>query len=273
MMVANPDWTAGLGWATAHQLPDVTSAVQRFRFQAKTAGNLKSDSHVKVIEEGTTIRIEPANPQVIYVPTYQTQAVLVSHPPTYGTVLFYSAAIATNILLWQNVFHGPTSGLPVGRPSSIEPSISNTTTFRSTSGLRRTAAEIVLPETSVDVRPQGTSRFPRQAIGCHPRLVHRCPIGAPGPGWAERGEAWVTIPVLLRQRGKATGARPVAKVSARAAEGDRIRGYRANVKGSVANPLEIFTERGTHNEDGSISVPGGDCGGHLVADSSGGSKS
>lgn len=100
MMASNDQWTQSLGYAVSNQITDVADAVQRVRYQAKQAGNLDSDSKINVIEEGTNIRIESANPQVIYVPTYDTSSM---YQP--GMVLGYSAAIATNVLLWQNVFN------------------------------------------------------------------------------------------------------------------------------------------------------------------------
>lgn len=100
MMASNDQWTQSLGYAVSNQITDVADAVQRVRYQARQAGNLDSDSKINVIEEGSNIRIESANPQVIYVPTYDTSSI---YQP--GMVLSYSAAIATNVLLWQNVFN------------------------------------------------------------------------------------------------------------------------------------------------------------------------
>jgi Protein of unknown function (DUF3300) len=55
---------------------DVMNAVQALRAQAKAAGNLKSGSQIKVVQESPqTIVIEPANPQVIYVPEYNPAVV------------------------------------------------------------------------------------------------------------------------------------------------------------------------------------------------------
>ncbi|WP_026035197.1 DUF3300 domain-containing protein [Cupriavidus sp. BIS7] len=81
------DWTQKLGDAFLGQPKDVLDAVQRLRKRAQESGNLQSNSQQKVIVEppttsgttgttGTTIvRIEPADPQVIYVPTYDPAVV------------------------------------------------------------------------------------------------------------------------------------------------------------------------------------------------------
>lgn len=105
LMGANPDWTRSLGWAATHQLHDLTDAVQRFRYRAQQAGNLSSGSQMLVIQEGTTIRIEPANPQVIYVPTYDPNDVDQSN---FGTGFFFGAAVASSAYLWTNMYHWNT---------------------------------------------------------------------------------------------------------------------------------------------------------------------
>jgi Protein of unknown function (DUF3300) len=70
-LAKNLAWTSALGEASAIQQQDVMAAVQRMRAKAYAAGNLKSGSQIKVIQESPqTIIIQPANPQVVYVPTY-----------------------------------------------------------------------------------------------------------------------------------------------------------------------------------------------------------
>jgi hypothetical protein len=70
-LAKNLAWTSALGEASAIQQQDVMAAVQRMRAKAYAAGNLKSGSQIKVIQESSqTIIIQPANPQVVYVPTY-----------------------------------------------------------------------------------------------------------------------------------------------------------------------------------------------------------
>ncbi|MFL9929314.1 DUF3300 domain-containing protein [Paraburkholderia sp. RL18-103-BIB-C] len=89
------DWTQKLGDAFLAQQKDVFAAVQRLRARAQESGNLKSNEQQKVVVEpapaagGTTIvRIEPANPEVIYVPAYNPTVVYgawsyPAYPPTY----------------------------------------------------------------------------------------------------------------------------------------------------------------------------------------------
>jgi len=78
-------WTTDLGNAFLAQQSDVMDAVQRMRAKAKDTGNLKPSEQqkveTKVIENKTVIIIEQANPQVVYVPTYNP--VVVYGPPIY----------------------------------------------------------------------------------------------------------------------------------------------------------------------------------------------
>src|SRR5258708_3917326 len=74
------DWTQKLGDAFLAQESDVLAAVQRLRARAQKSGNLKSNEQQKVISEPapaggqaapTIVRLEPANPEVIYLPALQ----------------------------------------------------------------------------------------------------------------------------------------------------------------------------------------------------------
>ena len=87
MMSAKMDWMTRLGEAVATDPSDVMAAIQAVRHKAQVAGNLKSnDQQVVIVQGGTsstsTIVIQPANPQVIYVPQYNP-ALIYSPPPAY----------------------------------------------------------------------------------------------------------------------------------------------------------------------------------------------
>jgi hypothetical protein len=66
----NLGWTSELGDAYYNQQEDVMKAVQEMRKKAKKAGNLKSTSQLSVEDEHGQIDIEPAGPDVVYVPEY-----------------------------------------------------------------------------------------------------------------------------------------------------------------------------------------------------------
>lgn len=70
MMSRRLDWTQNLGDAFLAQQEEVMDAVQRLRRKADEARNLQSDDRQRVIVEQEIIRIEPADPTVVYVPVY-----------------------------------------------------------------------------------------------------------------------------------------------------------------------------------------------------------
>jgi|SRR5215813_10506070 len=84
------DWTQKLGDAFISQQKDVMDAVQRLRAKAEASGNLKTTEQQKVIVEEKIIKIEPANPQVVYVPTYNPTVVYGAWPyPAYPPYPWY----------------------------------------------------------------------------------------------------------------------------------------------------------------------------------------
>ena len=78
-VVANMDkdlsWTSELGDANYNQPQDVMNAIQFMRQKAQEAGNLKSTPQQTVTNQGSTVDIQPANPQVVYVPEYDPELV------------------------------------------------------------------------------------------------------------------------------------------------------------------------------------------------------
>ncbi len=76
-LASDLDWTISLASAFINQNEDLRGAIQTMRARAKTVGNLKESAQQHVISETganntTIIRIEPADPQVVYVPSYTT---------------------------------------------------------------------------------------------------------------------------------------------------------------------------------------------------------
>ena len=91
-------------------------SVQRLRAAAQKAGNLKTNEQQKVSVEQQKIIIEPAQPQVVYVPAYNPAVVYgpwmyPSYPPYYWPppVGYYGGAIlATGIAWGVAIGVGPT---------------------------------------------------------------------------------------------------------------------------------------------------------------------
>jgi hypothetical protein len=80
MMSEDLDWTWRLGEAVVAQQTDLITAIEAFRDQAYAAGNLKSDDFQEVAEEDGIISITPVEDDVIYVPYYEPEEVVVYQP-------------------------------------------------------------------------------------------------------------------------------------------------------------------------------------------------
>jgi hypothetical protein len=96
-MATNLTWTSSLGEAYHTQPADVMSAIQFLRAKALAAGNLKSGPQVTVVQQSPQIIvIQPANPQVVYVPVYN-YAVVYGYP--YVTPAYVAPPIAATAVV------------------------------------------------------------------------------------------------------------------------------------------------------------------------------
>ena len=120
MMSEKIDMTQKLGDAFLGQQKEVLAGIQRLRSKAQAAGNLKSgqEQTVSTAQEGgtTVIKIEPTQPETVYVPTYNPATVYgpwpyPSYPPYYyyppgyaaGAALFtFTAGVIVGNALWGN---------------------------------------------------------------------------------------------------------------------------------------------------------------------------
>ena len=120
MMSEKLDWTQKLGDAFLAQQADVMATAQSLRQKAVAQGSLKDSEQQKVIttqENSTTvIKIEPTNPEVVYVPTYNPTVVYgawpyPAYPPYYyyppgyvagGALLGFTAGVIVGGALWGN---------------------------------------------------------------------------------------------------------------------------------------------------------------------------
>ena len=93
MMSEKLEWTQKLGDAFLAQQKDVMDTVQKLRRKASETGNLKTTKEQKVTVEPETkvVVIEPANPEVVYVPTYNPTVVYGTWPyPAYPPYPVYA---------------------------------------------------------------------------------------------------------------------------------------------------------------------------------------
>lgn len=128
MMGTQLSWTQQLGNAVLAQQSDAMNAIQALRAKAKQSGSLQSNSQQTVTTQGSgsaqSIIIEPANPQVIYVPSYNPTVVYGAwaypayppyayYPPGYmaGTALLsFGVGMAVGAALWGGCHWGGSSG-------------------------------------------------------------------------------------------------------------------------------------------------------------------
>lgn len=112
------DWTQKLGDAFLAQQKEVMQAVQVLRNKAKATGNLKSTKEVTVKEEPApagspapqTIIIESPDPEVVYVPQYNTATVYGAWGyPYYPPYSYYPPGYAYGAAFWSF-----TAGVIVG---------------------------------------------------------------------------------------------------------------------------------------------------------------
>ncbi len=82
MMDDNLQWTEQLGDAFLAQQADVMNAIQHLRRLAEAAGSLASAPQQTVSTGGLEITIEPATPDIVYIPTYNPWCVYGAWPDT-----------------------------------------------------------------------------------------------------------------------------------------------------------------------------------------------
>jgi hypothetical protein len=117
MLVEKPDWTKQLGAAFTSDQDAVYLSVQRLRAAALALGNLKTTPQQEVVKETTAtgqqvIIVQPANPQVVYVPVYNTQVVYVQQAPPPPPPSASSSDVAAAALV------GFTVGIIIGASSN-----------------------------------------------------------------------------------------------------------------------------------------------------------
>ena len=128
LMAGDLRWTSQLGGAFAVDREAVFDSIQRLRKQSQAAGNLKSTPQ-QTVESRTAsggeqvIVIEPANPQVVYVPQYDAQVVYTQPASTTtttvvvheddddaavaGALIGFTAGVAIGAAINNNYYYGP----------------------------------------------------------------------------------------------------------------------------------------------------------------------
>jgi hypothetical protein len=108
-LASNLTWTSSLGEAFHNQEADVMAAIQVMRAKAKAAGALASTPQIQVVQQSpSTIVIQPADPQVVYVPQYNPAVV-------YGApyiVPFYTPPVFAGVVVGPGISFG--AGVSIG---------------------------------------------------------------------------------------------------------------------------------------------------------------
>ena len=120
-------WTRVLGQAFTSDRTAVFASIQKLRKQAQSVGTLKSTPQQEVETKTTSsgeqvIIIEPANPQIVYVPQYNTEVVYTQPPTTTVIVqeddddaemaiaaglIGFTAGIAIGAAMDNHYYYGP----------------------------------------------------------------------------------------------------------------------------------------------------------------------
>lgn len=105
-MAQNLQWTSALGNAYYNQPQDVMQSIQMMRQRAQDSGSLESTPQQQVYEDQGAINIAPADPDVVYVPTYDPWLVygdpiapypgFVYYGPTWGGYFGFGPGIYMN---------------------------------------------------------------------------------------------------------------------------------------------------------------------------------
>jgi hypothetical protein len=108
-MSQNLSWTSSLGDAYFNDQKGVMNAIQMLRKEATNAGNLTNTPEQTVTTEGQSIVIEPANPEVVYVPQY-SPAVYGASIESYPGYSGWGAAAASALSFGTGIALGAATG-------------------------------------------------------------------------------------------------------------------------------------------------------------------
>ena len=135
-MAGNVQWTTDLGNAFLAQQSDVMDAVQRMRAKAQGTGNLKTSAQQTVETQTVSsgkqvITIEQANPEVVYVPSYDPTVVYGPPPAEYPYYPYtYPGYVPGTALMWERELRWVP---PLGALGAATGAIAIGTTVTSTS--------------------------------------------------------------------------------------------------------------------------------------------
>jgi hypothetical protein len=101
-MADHMEWTESIGLAMIAQDEDVMAAVQRMRDQAINSGALISNEQQEIVSKDDEVVITPTDPNIVYVPTYDTKTVYVEDNS--NDALAAGLILLTTFVLIDNIF-------------------------------------------------------------------------------------------------------------------------------------------------------------------------
>lgn len=128
MMADYLPWTTALGQAYVEDEPTVIDEIQHLRTEAMDLGNLESTPEENVLDEDGSIEIVPTEPEVIYLPEYDSDVVY-TQPLGPGGISFgrpCAMGLWMNrdfdwhrheVLVWDHIYQRPADWWSSRRPS------------------------------------------------------------------------------------------------------------------------------------------------------------
>lgn len=262
MMGQYPDWVAAVGQAYITQAADVMSTVQTLRALAMANGALADSPQQNVEEDGDTIIIVPAEPEVVYVPTYTSSVVYAPYQP--GTVATAAVAFGVGVAVgavWADCLDchwnsgcvgwgwgGNDVNIDVDREFNGDINIGSGNTNinggnRVRTGQEGNAWSPNQQRASSQARPNAASQYRTRAAG-NARAT-------PSGGWGGRGQAAGTRPSGTRQNAaRPTGTRNMPATPPRQTSGAGRDGAYQGGGGTRASSNRGNNSRGTARSGG-----------------------
>lgn len=186
MMADKLDWATALGQAYVNQSTDLMASVQRLRAQARAQGNLVTTPEMQVVDSGGEIELWPAQPQYLFVPTYDPAVVFFARAPLFFHARFLIGAWLNYDFDWRShrvFYHGWDQGrgwMERSRPYVRVNSVYVNNNYRNVMVDRRVVQR--------RVNYQALGRYDDVHRGAAFDNFHRAARGAGGPQpWENRG--------------------------------------------------------------------------------------
>jgi len=233
-------FTASLGAAYTSQPANVTLAVQDLRLQANTAGSLQTNSQQVVVQQAGIIAIQPATPEVIYVPRYDPVTIYaVGYTPIVYGPSFVVGPWLVNGYDWSGggVFIGDWRGpyYYEGGRWGYHEHWDHPDHWRHDERFGRAPYSDGHYHYARGI--DGRENVLRQRVAQHAAAVHRENAERANTGSNRAGQALVRNPgpsVAHNQQRRPNGVNPAGRVNGQARVGDPKK-----LDGSVADPRKI----------------------------------